>query len=115
LSTPERPTNFPPKESLSREVGEFVGSPSRPKISDDSGHHIPTPPSTSGFDDEPLSEAFGEHVPGIPQRIPYSGASFLLLVAPKPLRYGVYKYKYDESFQGSVTMLYLLGYTFPYP
>jgi hypothetical protein len=48
MSTPERPTNFPPKESLSRDVGEFVGSPSGSEISDGSGHHIPTPPSSSG-------------------------------------------------------------------
>jgi hypothetical protein len=63
MSTPEC---FPPKESLSGEVGEFIGSPSRLEISDGSGHHIPTPPSISGSDDEPLFEAFGECVSGIP-------------------------------------------------
>jgi hypothetical protein len=65
MSTPERPTNFPPKETLSGEVWEFVGSPSRPDISDGSGYHIPSPPSVSEFDDERLFEAFGDHTSGI--------------------------------------------------
>ena len=84
MSTPERPTNFPPKESLSREVGDFVGSPSRPKLSDGSGHHIPTPPSISGSENEPLFEAFGEFTPGIPQLIPFSRPPFLNLLLLYP-------------------------------
>jgi hypothetical protein len=101
MSTPERPTNFPPKESLSREVGEFIGSPSRPEISDGSGYHVPSPSSFSESHDKPLFEAFGYHIPGVSQNVSFSGAPFSLSVAPIPLRYGVYKYEYDESSEGS--------------
>jgi hypothetical protein len=68
MSTPNRPTNFPPKESLSGEVGYFIGSPSGLEPCDGSDHHIPTPPSVSGSDSdpEPLFEAFGEITPGNP-------------------------------------------------
>ena len=103
MSTPKRPTNFPPKESLSGEVGYFIGSPSGPEPCDGSDHHIPTPPSVSGSDtdQEPLFEAFGEITPGNPQLIPFSGAPFSESVAPVPLRYGMGKYDYDESSEGS--------------
>jgi hypothetical protein len=97
MLTPERPNNFLPKESPSGEVGEFVGSPSGLEISDGSGYHIPSPPLVFDSDDEPLFEAFGEYIPGISQSVSFSGAPFLLSVAPTPLRYGVYKYEYDES------------------
>ena len=103
MSTPKRPTNFPPKESLSEEVGYFIGSFSGPDPCDGSDHHIPTPPSTSGSDSdqEPLFEAFGEITPGNPQLIPFSGAPFSESVAPVPLRYGMGKYDYDESSEDS--------------
>ena len=86
MSTPERPTNFPPKESLSCEVGDFVGSPSGPELSDGSGHHIPTPLSTFGSDSEPLFEASGEFIPGIPQLIPFSGTGLANMSMTSHLR-----------------------------
>jgi hypothetical protein len=84
MSTPEKPTNFPPRESLSGEVGEFVGSPCGPEISDGSGHHITTPPATSGSDDEPLFEAFGENIPGVLQKFPFLGLLFHYLLPQNP-------------------------------
>jgi hypothetical protein len=103
MSTPKRPTNFPPKGSLSGKVGYFTGSPSGPEPCNSSDHHIPTPPTISGSDSdqEPLFEAFGEIIPGNPQLIPFSGAPFSESVAPVPLRYGMVKYDYDESSEDS--------------
>ena len=103
MSTPKKPTNFPPKESLSGEVGYFIDSPSGPEPCDGSDHHIPTPPLVSGSDSdqEPLFEAFGEITPGNPQLIPFSGAPFSESVALVPLRYGMGKYDYDESSEDS--------------
>ena len=103
MSTPKRPTNFPPKESLFGEVGYFIGSPSGPEPCDGSDHHIPTPPSISGSNSnqEPLFEAFGEIIPGNPQLIPFSGAPFFESFASVPLRYGMGKYDYDESSEDS--------------
>ena len=86
MSTRKRPTNFPRKESLSGEVGYFIGSPSGLEPCDGSDHHIPTPHSISGSDSdqEPLFEAFGEITPGNSQLIPFSGAPFSESVAPIP-------------------------------
>jgi hypothetical protein len=84
MSTSERPTIFPPNESLSREVGEFVGSPSGLEISDGSGYHIASPPLVSGSNNEPLLEAFGEYVPDIPQRLLTQGLLSHCRLPPNP-------------------------------